>query len=143
MGSDPVIGGVTVGSTRRPADSSRTDGGRLGRAVKAATGKSAPPTTTKPTAAEAVERWETEGGRVPKPAAPATAASKRPVKKARNESEQSAFLAPLPPDRARQGKAESRAKGSRIERTGMESRLLGHVSASGKRNQGRRDSKNG
>jgi len=42
----------------------------------------------------------------------------------------------------KQRKAESRVKESRIERAGLESRLLGHVSASGKRAQARRDSKN-
>lgn len=142
MGSGTVIGGVTPGSTRQPPGSSRTGAGRLGRALKAATKKSSPRTTTKPTTAKALERWENEGGRARKPAAAATAAPKRPVKKARHKSEQSAFLAPVPPDRARQRKAKARVKGSQIKRAGLESRVLGHVSASGKRNQARRDSKN-
>jgi hypothetical protein len=137
-----VIGGVTPGSTRQPPGSSRTGAGRLGRAMKAATKKSPPRTTTKPTTAKALARWENEGGRDQKPAAATTGSPKGPVKKAKHKGEQSEFLAPVPPDRGRQRRADTRAKGSQIKQAGLESRLLGHVSGSGKRNQARRDSKN-
>jgi hypothetical protein len=47
-----------------------------------------------------------------------------------------------PPDDGRQRRAKTTAKKSRIRKSGLDSRVLGHVSARGKRNQARRDSKN-
>jgi len=45
-------------------------------------------------------------------------------------------------DRERQQTLQSAAKEERIKRTGVTSRVRGHVSARGKRSQARRDSKN-
>ncbi len=83
---------------------------------------SAPRTTDKPSTAKALERWENEGGQAKNPDATMAESPKRPVKKT---------------------KAAARVNRSKIKQAGLESRLLGHVSASGKRNQARRDSKNG
>ncbi|MBX3396173.1 MAG: hypothetical protein KF841_12490 [Phycisphaerae bacterium] len=46
------------------------------------------------------------------------------------------------PDEAVQRRATAEANQARIRRAGIESRLLGHVSSSGRRAQGRRDSRN-
>jgi hypothetical protein len=112
LGGELVIGGVTPGSTRLPPGSSRTGAGRLGRALTAANKKPARPTTSKPTTTEALERWENEGGHDGNPAAAKTAAPKRSVQNASRKARESAFLAAVPPDRARLSKAESRVKGS-------------------------------
>jgi len=152
-----VIGGVTLGSTRPPPGSSRSSAGRLGRAKATAAKKSSPRAKNKPTTGKALERWDNEGGQPPKPAAASAAPSKRPMKKAntktktktnsktnsktntKTKSKRSAVLAQAPPN---QRNANARLKDSQIKQAGFESRLLGHVSASGKRNQARRDSKN-
>ncbi len=133
-----VIGGVTLGSTRQPPDSSRTGAGRLGRALKTTTKKSSPRTTTKPTTAKALDRWENEGGRARKLATATKSAPKPPLKKSKHKAEQPALLAPVLPDLARQRKAKAGVKDSQIKLDGIESSRLGHLSASGKRKQARR-----
>jgi hypothetical protein len=47
-----------------------------------------------------------------------------------------------PSDDGRQRRAKATAKNSRTKNSGLDSRVLGHVSARGKRNQARRDSTN-
>ncbi len=140
-----LIGGVTLGSKRRPPGSSRTGAGRLGPALTAATKASDPRATSKRATAKALERWENEGGQqhARKPEAATTTAPKRPLKTNSDNAEQPALLAPVLSDRTRQRRAKARIKGSQIKQAGLESRLLGHVSVSGKRTQARRDSKNG
>lgn len=67
------LGGVPPAGKPRPHASSRRGGGRLGRALRAA-GKEPPaPTRKRQSAAEALERWEGEGGRKASPAMPARA----------------------------------------------------------------------
>ncbi len=97
----------------------------------------------KPKASDAGERKEADGGRTSKPVAARTPEAEHKVNRSDSAPERSPFTTPLPPDDARQREAEARVKDSTIERAGIESRLLGHVSASGKRNQALRDSKNG
>lgn len=139
-----VVGGVIPGSTRRPRETSRSSTGRIGSALSVGGGKSAPRASRKaPGSSKAMERADNAGGKVKKPAAATKSTVKGRVKKAKPEFEQSAFLAPVPPDRRRRRRAEGRVKGLKIKQAGLESRLLGHVSGSGKRNQARRDSKNG
>lgn len=137
----PVIGGITPGSTRRPSGTSRGSEGRLGRAIAAKA--SAPRARSKPATAKVPKRKEKVGRRPPKPTSANAAAPKRPVKNAKGKTKGLAVRDPVPPDRASQRKAKARVKGSQIKRAGLESRLLGHVSSSGKRHQARRDSKNG
>lgn len=141
-----VIGGVNPGSTRRPPGSSRTSAGRLGRALSAAGKTSAQRAKPKASAAKALQRWENEGGRAertPKPVAVRTPVPKQVASRSKSAPELSPLSTPLPLDRFRQRKTEARAKGSQIKRAGLESRLLGHVSGSGRCNRARRDSKNG
>jgi len=122
-----------------------------------------PPPKKRNAGARAVARWENEGGRTPKAAVvagsnkrssatkSARSASAQRAKKPLNAKVDSASpargtkkgpRASLLLGHPKQRKAESRVKDSRIKRAGLESRLLGHVSASGKRAQARRDSKN-
>lgn len=159
-------GGPKVGTTRRSGDL-RGGAGRLGRAIQdsRSTESATPPPKMQNAKARAVARWENEGGRTAKATVTASSTKKSPAaksvrsaadkraKKTSNASDDSA-----PPTRgAKNGprasvligqngpqrrKAESRVKTSKIKRAGIESRLLGHVSASGKRAQARRDSKN-
>lgn len=139
--SSEIIGGVTPGSTRRPPGSSRTGAGRLGRALADSDKKPASRAKSKPTAVEAIERWENEGGRVPRSASVRGPAPKHAAKRSRPSPNMSSFPALLPSNRSPQRGAQARVKGSKIKQAGLESRLLGHVSGSGKRNQARRDSK--
>lgn len=111
-----VIGGVTPGSTRRPPGSSRTSAGRLGRALGAGKKKLAPRAWPKASATKALERWENEGGRTPKPAAATTGAQKRLGKKAKSAPKKSARSKALTASRTRQRKAKARVKGSQIKR---------------------------
>jgi hypothetical protein len=165
-GGSPVVRGVTLGSTLRPPRPSRpgTGGGRLGRAVRAASNSAGPqksvesatrpasrstsPPASRPASRPELGRWENEGGRTT-PLAPVSHSNKRQknVAQPKRKSKQSASSATLakrasPPDHGRQMRAETASKQSRIKRTGVDSRVLGHVSARGKRNQARRDSKN-
>lgn len=156
--------GPQVGITRRSRQS-RGGAGRLGRAMRDArsTDSATPPLKKQNARARAAPRWENEGGRTPKAAVVAgsskRSAATKPVPSASAQRAQKPLNAEVDsasPARGtkkgphaslllghqKQRKAESRVKESRIERAGLESRLLGHVSASGKRAQARRDSKN-
>jgi len=150
---DVVVGDVTLGTTRRPPGSSRTSAGRLGTSLAATNKKTSKRTTkeSKPGAKAQASRAKTpaqersEGGLAKKSRATTTAAPKRSAKSPATKAGSKAEPAPspAPPDLARKGRTDARVKGSRIRKAGIESRVLGHVSASGKRNQARRDSKNG
>lgn len=64
-------------------------------------------------------------------------------KSAKPKRGRSAVEALTAQDRERQQQLQSAALRDRIKRTGLTSRVRGHVSARGKRSQARRDSKNG
>ena len=155
-----------VGTTRH-SDEAGSGGGRLGRAMKdaRATESATPAPKIKGVKARAVARWENEGGRGAKAAAIVGSTKKSPATKparttsalrieesldaktnpatlARGAKKEPRNTGPVGLDATRQRKAEARAKDSQIERSGLDSRQLGHVSASGKRAQARRDSKN-
>ncbi len=66
-------------------------------------------------------------------------AASRPAVKKRTRTK----AASKPPDSARQRKVNAGAKKSKIERAGIRSRQLGHVSSSVRRAQARRDSERG
>jgi len=159
--------GRQVGTTRRPGES-RGGAGRLGRAMqesRSIESAMAPPKKMEDAKARAVARWENEGGRLEKATGVASSTKRSPATKpvpsapaqrAKNPLKAQGDSAPparsakkvvlasllLGQDGPERRKAESRVKGSQIKRAGLESRLLGHVSASGKRAQARRDSKN-
>jgi len=158
--------GSQVGTTRRSGES-RGGAGRLGRAIRdsRSTDSETAPPQTKDAKARAAARWENEGGRAAKVTAVAVSTKRNPAAKPvrsapdkRAKKTRNAAGDPAPPalsakkgtrasallgqDGPGRRKAESRANTSRIKRAGIESRLLGHVSASGKRAQARRDSKN-
>jgi len=159
--------GPQVGTTRR-SGKSRSSAGRLGSAMRDSRSTESPAAPAKKpdrTKARALTRWENEGGSTGEPAtvagstkrSPATkpvrSAPTRQAKKMSGATDESAppsrgaMKGPSSPVRPGQQsqksrKAESKLKGTRIKQAGLESRLLGHVSASGKRAQARRDSKN-
>lgn len=136
------MGDVASGSTSPSPGSSRESSEQLGRTLGAANKKAAAHVQKNPSAAKALARWENEGGRAEAPPAEATPVSTAAEKKSKPKPQNQPLSTPVSPDRSNQRRAESRAKQSRIKRTGIRSRLRGHVSASGKRNQARRDSKN-
>jgi hypothetical protein len=127
---------------------SRPGTGRLGRALaEARKEKSVAPKKKKRSSAKALARWQDEGGRTtPRSArAPtkAVVAQKTATKKKRKRGPPELIPHPVSrPDSARLGRAKAAAKLSRIKRSGLDSRVRGHVSAKGKRAQARRDSKN-
>jgi len=150
--------------TRRTGQS-RAGAGRLDRAMRDArsTDSATPPQKKQDARARAVGRWENEGGRTEKAAAVAGSSERssatKPVRSAAAQRGEKALNAKVDPASAarstkkgpraspllgheKQRTAEARVKESRIKRAGLESRLLGHVSAAGKRAQARRDSKN-
>lgn len=108
-----------------------------------ATEKPASRAKGKPSTARSIERWENEGGQTPKPAAGGTPTAKKAAKSTKPAPKTASFPPAVEPDRSRHRTAEARSKGKQIKQAGLESRLLGHVSSSVKRNQARRDSKNG
>lgn len=146
MGNSLVDGGVAPILSRRGA-------GRLGRALAESRKEkpSAPKKPRKPkkkqqTSTKTLARRENEAGQTtPRRAAPPKTAVARKSAKKKNRRRRPPAITPPPvsrPDRARQRQAKAAAKLSRIRRTGLNSRVLGHVSARGKRAQARRDSKN-
>lgn len=151
-GDSLVVGAVPP--RQRAPGLSRPGTGRLGRALAEAK-KLKPGTPKEPikskkeesSSANALTEWENEGGQTPpgNVEAPSKAAvAKKSVKKNNRKSAPS-LPNPQPvsgPNRSRQRKAKAAAKLSRIRRSGLKSRVLGHVSASGKRAQARRDAKN-
>jgi hypothetical protein len=151
-GDSLVDGGVAP--RQRAPGLSRPGTGRLGRALAEAK-KLKPGTPKEPnkpekkktSSANALTEWENEGGQTPPRSVRATskaAVAKNSVKKKKGKPA-SSLPNPQPvsgPDRARQRQAKAAAKLSRIKRSGLKSRVLGHVSARGKRAQARRDAKN-
>ena len=155
-----------AGTTRHPGKSNG-GAGRLGRALRDARSAEStePPPKTPSATARAVAGWENEGGRAAKGTVVAGSTKKKlatkPVKspstqRVKKPLDAEAVSAPaargtktaprasplLGQGRAKHRTAESRVKSSQVKRAGLESRVLGHVSASGKRSQARRDSKN-
>ena len=147
--------------------SSRRGAGRLGRALRVSRkkkGNGARSESSPEAKSPALIRWESEGGRPGNSASGAASkdasnggASTRSAKRGDKSQGQpkkglksaSAAAQKRPPassdsrlNTARQRRAETAAKRARIKRTGLTSRVLGHVSARGKRAQARRDSKN-
>lgn len=127
-GSAPIVDGVTLGSTRPPAETSRRASGTPQRSFTDAKKASKPRVTSATALKLGSATAVVSKKRLKKPAAPAP--------------QQSKLSSPVPLNRARQRQAEARTKGAQIKKAGIESRLLGHVSGSVKRNQARRDSKN-
>lgn len=143
--------------------SSRRGAGRLGRALRVSRkkkGNGARSESSPEAKSPAWIRWENEGGRPGNSASGAASkdtsnggAAKRgdksqgqPKKRLKSASAAAPKRPPASSDSrlntARQRHAETAAKRARIKRTGLTSRVLGHVSARGKRAQARRDSKN-
>lgn len=135
------MGDVASGGTNHPPASSRARSEQPGGTLSAANKKAAAHVQKNPSTAKALARWENEGGRAQAPPAETTPVSTAAEKKSKPKPENQLLSTPVSPDRSSQRRAESRAKESRIKRAGIESRLLGHVSASGRRNQARRDSR--
>lgn len=133
---------------------SRQGTGRLGRALAEAK-KAKPGTPKQPkkpvkkrtsSVNASADREHEEGQSPPRSARTPSKAkvARKPVKKKKG-TRASSLPNPQPvsePDRARQRKVKAAAKRSRIKRSGLKSRVLGHVSARGKRAQARRDSRN-
>ena len=115
---------------------SRRGPGRLGKAVRSAGKKNVPmPKRTKQ----------------PAEVSPPEKSVKKSAKKASRRTQSPKASASGPPlmksdsrpDPARQRRAKTASKQSRIKKSGLDSRVMGHVSARGKRNQARRDTRNG
>lgn len=156
LGTGDASGDGGVAPKHRASGLSRPGTGRLGRALAKAR-KETPGTPNEPnkpkkkkkktSSAEALKEWENEGGQtLPQSVRPPSkaAAARKSVKKKKRKP---ASSSPNPQsvsaaDRARQRKAKAAAKLSRVKRSGLKNRVLGHVSARGKRAQARRDAKN-
>lgn len=136
-GSSVDSGAEGSSSKRSGAGTSRTSAGGRGKSMTASNTKSAAPAKRKASPAKELKRREAEA-----PAAALEQAQKGMAKKSKVILEESPTSTKLPSDSARQRVAEGRVKVSKIKGAGLDSRLLGHVSGSGKRNQARRDSKN-
>ncbi len=134
-------GGASAGGRKGKTKKARAAGHRQTRAA-VRTGMTAaldltnakPAATKKPTKATAAKS---------KPVKPVKQAAKSANTKARAKKVTKATAAqPLALSPAQQLRAATVAKQARIARSGQASRVLGHVSARGRRSQARRDSKN-
>jgi hypothetical protein len=150
-GSPFALGGAPPGARHPPLATSRKGAERLGRAVQAQReAELAPAVKKKRTSAKSPPQGDDHDAKA-KPRSEHAKASiaKTPGKKPKRQpvsTVSSASFAPFkrpesPPDPARQRRANTAAKKSRIRKSGLESRVQGHVSARGKRDQARRDSK--
>jgi hypothetical protein len=106
------------------------------------------PKNAEPASCKALGRWEDEGGRItpPLPVSQSNKRQKNMATSKRKSTQSDSSAAPAktssPSDDGRQRRAKATAKNSRTKNSGLDSRVLGHVSARGKRNQARRDSTN-
>ena len=156
--------GELVGTTSRSDDSAA---GRLGGAMRdsRSTDSSSAAPRARKTNAPALAPFENEVGSIAAVAVRAGSSKKSPATKSVGGTQAQRAKPAVKPnddsgppsratqkapdnagrldeDRSRRQKAESRVNSSQIKRAGLESRVLGHVIARGKRAQARRDSKN-
>lgn len=119
----------------------------MSRSGKSKRLKSETPPVFRPTTAETDESQGVDRPKsVVKPpentSPPDESVLQQPPAKGKGKKRKPAATTIFSPNQSVQRLANAEAKQSRIRRAGIQSRLLGHVSASGKRAQGRRDSKN-
>jgi len=141
----------------RPRTAALRDSGRLGTTMKRSH-KNAATTPAKPEKPKARAQAErANGGAEFNSASSSVNPSKTPSKKSSTKADQrtlpkkkasnearnlSTSSTPLPVDSAKQIRASTAAKDARLKEAGLEGRRTGKASASGKRVQARRDSKN-
>jgi hypothetical protein len=101
------LGGVPLGRTTHPPDSTRRGGGRLGGALRMARSKPPTPVGKQPPTAKALARWENEGGR------PAPRATPEHAKKIEATQAPKKSVAKHSPKKAKPKPGTGTAKGRR------------------------------